>query len=55
MPECQIFHGPIIGKTLSEILQRTDWQIEPEELEFIFAEKISDVWQRKLMFLNMEQ
>ena len=55
MPECQITHCPVIWKTLSETLQRTARQVEPQEFEFVFAEKVSDLWQRKLMFLNVEQ
>jgi hypothetical protein len=55
MPECQIGHCRLIGETLSEILQGTARQVEPQELELVVAKKIIELWQRKLMFLNVEQ
>jgi len=55
MPEGQIDHCPMIGKTLSEMLQYTARQVEPQELEPVLAEKVVDLGQRKLMFFNVEQ
>lgn len=43
MPKCKIGHRAVIGKTLSESLQRTTMQIEADEIELVLAKKVGDL------------
>jgi hypothetical protein len=51
----EIGQRPIIGKTASEVMQHAAGQVEAQELELVLTEKVVDLWQRKLMFLDVEQ
>ena len=54
VPLREIGHRLISGKTASEVMQHAVGQVEAQELELVLAEKVVDLWQRKLMLLDVE-
>ena len=55
VPKIEVDHGPVEGKSLSEMLEDMTSEFEAEKFQLVLTQKGFDFGKRQLMFLNVKQ
>ena len=55
VPKIESDHGPVEGKSLSEMLEDMTSEFEAEKFQLVLTQKGFDFGKRQLMFLNVKQ